>query len=572
MNTKQSFVGCRILFFSIGVFFFFILSAANASAASVSLAWDAVSATNLSGYKVHYGTQSRSYTNVLDTGKNITYTVPNLTEGKTYYFAVTAHNTAGQSSTYSNEVSHFIPTAQGTLTFSDAFNTDTRSGYTLFHTWTQGGKGQFLYDGTGKRLKFLTGDKIGMEIERSLPESDEGVFQFDFLPTKKYSGGGEFYVRLMEDESTFYEIYNTDGLGPGGIEKWVNGTMVASKRFTKGYVQGTTYKVKISYSSTAVVVQGFGETVTLNFSSGDIFVNRFALELRQQDAYLDNLICNAVGGHYTPKANAGTDQTVKEGTNVTLDGSGSTATNATIASYRWLQTGGPTVSFTSSAVKPTFTAPAVTGSSTVLQFKLTVTDSKGVIDTDTVTVTVLDGGSTVLFSDAFNVDSRSQYKVVNTWTQGGTGKFLYDSTGKRLKLLVGDNVGLRFERLLPALKNGTFQISFLPFKKYPNGGEFNLRLLADNNTFYEIYNTDGLGAGGIRKFVAGKKVASANFSSGYGQNKTYNVTVSFSPTDVSVQAFGQTVSLKVGATSAILVDQFTLELKQQDAYIDNITY
>jgi hypothetical protein len=183
-----------------------------------------------------------------------------------------------------------------------------------------------------------------------------------------------------------------------------------------------------------------------------------------------------------------------------------------------------------------------------------------------------DGGSTVLFSDAFNVDSRSQYKVVNTWTQGGTGKFLYDSTGKRLKLLVGDNMGLRFERLLPALKNGTFQIDFLPFKKYPNGGEFRLRLLADNNNFYEVYNTDGLGAGGISKFVAGKKVASANFSSGYGQNKAYKVTVSFSPTDVSVQAFGQTASLKVGATAAILVDQFTLELRQQDAYIDNISY
>jgi hypothetical protein len=224
--------------------------------------------------------------------------VPNLTEGKTYYFAVTAYNTAGQSSTYSNEVSHFVappqPPPAGTFALSDAFTTDTRSRYTVSHTWTQGGKGQFLYDATYKRLKLLTGDNIGMEIERSLPESDEGVFQIDFRPTKKYPSAGEFYVRLMEDESTFYEIYNTDGHGPGGIEKWVNNSMVASKRFTKGYVQGPTYKVKISFSPSAVVVQGFGETVSLKLSSGGLYVNRFALELRQQDAYVDNLLYNAV--------------------------------------------------------------------------------------------------------------------------------------------------------------------------------------------------------------------------------------------------------------------------------------
>jgi hypothetical protein len=225
--------------------------------------------------------------------------VPNLTEGKTYYFAVTAYNTAGQSSTYSNEVSHFVappqsPPPAGTFALSDAFTTDTRSRYTVSHTWTQGGKGQFLYDATYKRLKLLTGDNIGMEIERSLPESDEGVFQIDFRPTKKYPSAGEFYVRLMEDESTFYEIYNTDGNGPGGIEKWVNNSMVASKRFTKGYVQGPTYKVKISFSPSAVVVQGFGETVSLKLSSGGLYVNRFALELRQQDAYVDNLLYNAV--------------------------------------------------------------------------------------------------------------------------------------------------------------------------------------------------------------------------------------------------------------------------------------
>jgi chitinase len=42
-------------------------------------------------------------------------------------------------------------------------------------------------------------------------------------------------------------------------------------------------------------------------------------------------------------ANAGPDPTVDESTTVTLDGSASTDSDGTIASYSWTQTGGPKV-------------------------------------------------------------------------------------------------------------------------------------------------------------------------------------------------------------------------------------
>ncbi|RJR39528.1 MAG: hypothetical protein C4576_21530 [Desulfobacteraceae bacterium] len=74
-------------------------------AAQVTLQWEANSETGLAGYKVHYGTHSRIYTNFIDVGRVTRYSVTGLQEGATYYFAVTAYNTSGVESGYSNEVS-----------------------------------------------------------------------------------------------------------------------------------------------------------------------------------------------------------------------------------------------------------------------------------------------------------------------------------------------------------------------------------------------------------------------------------------------------------------------------------
>ena len=97
-----------------------------------------------------------------------------------------------------------------------------------------------------------------------------------------------------------------------------------------------------------------------------------------------------------PSADAGEDQSVKEGVTVVLDSTGSTDADGTIASRIWNQTGGtPAVILSNSgAIKPTFTAPDV-DSSTVLTFSLVVTDDEGATssaDTVQVTITKSSGG------------------------------------------------------------------------------------------------------------------------------------------------------------------------------------
>lgn len=80
----------------------------NVSGAQVTFAWDAA-ASDVAGYRIHYGAASGSYTASIDAGQNTTCTVPNLTSGTTYFFAVTAYNSGGDRSGYSNEVSYTVP-------------------------------------------------------------------------------------------------------------------------------------------------------------------------------------------------------------------------------------------------------------------------------------------------------------------------------------------------------------------------------------------------------------------------------------------------------------------------------
>lgn len=77
-------------------------------AGSVSVSWQPNSETDLSGYKVYYGTSSRSYSKVVDVGNVTLYEVTELTSGIEYFFAVTAYDTAFNESGYSNEVSTVI--------------------------------------------------------------------------------------------------------------------------------------------------------------------------------------------------------------------------------------------------------------------------------------------------------------------------------------------------------------------------------------------------------------------------------------------------------------------------------
>jgi hypothetical protein len=82
---------------------------------NVTLSWDAPTTnadgtplSDLAGYRLYWGTSSRSYSRQVDVGKVTTYTLSSLTTGK-YYFGVTAYDFSGNESDYSGEVSTTVP-------------------------------------------------------------------------------------------------------------------------------------------------------------------------------------------------------------------------------------------------------------------------------------------------------------------------------------------------------------------------------------------------------------------------------------------------------------------------------
>ena len=81
-------------------------------AADVLVEWDPNPEADLAGYKLYYGATSRTQGSYAETvvindknSTNWSLTLP----GDTYYFALTAYDTSGNESSFSDEVSAVVP-------------------------------------------------------------------------------------------------------------------------------------------------------------------------------------------------------------------------------------------------------------------------------------------------------------------------------------------------------------------------------------------------------------------------------------------------------------------------------
>ena len=90
----------------VGLFF---ISAA-AQAATILVEWDPNTEEDLAGYRVHYGWAAGEYTKVIEAGieTSCQFEAAPATGG-TIHIAVTAYDTSGNESGYSDEATAFVP-------------------------------------------------------------------------------------------------------------------------------------------------------------------------------------------------------------------------------------------------------------------------------------------------------------------------------------------------------------------------------------------------------------------------------------------------------------------------------
>jgi hypothetical protein len=88
------------------------------AAHTIQLAWDPSNDPQVAGYNLSYGTSSHNYTQTINAGSSTSASV-SLGPDATYYFVVTAYNSAGLQSVPSNEVSLIVgPNIPPTVTLT----------------------------------------------------------------------------------------------------------------------------------------------------------------------------------------------------------------------------------------------------------------------------------------------------------------------------------------------------------------------------------------------------------------------------------------------------------------------
>src|SRR5262249_42634597 len=92
---------CR---FPLALALLMLIHGATARAGSLQVSWSSVSDSRVAGYKIKYGTTSRTYTTSVNAGLSTAQTLQNLTQGTTYYFVVVAYDSTGVEGTASSEV------------------------------------------------------------------------------------------------------------------------------------------------------------------------------------------------------------------------------------------------------------------------------------------------------------------------------------------------------------------------------------------------------------------------------------------------------------------------------------
>lgn len=224
----------------------------------VNLSWEPVS--GVAGYRVYYGTSPNKYSDFVDVGSATTKTIDGLSDGTTYYFAITAYNSMKVESGYSIEKSA-IPADNNSDSPDDLVGyRDNASSMNITLSWTkiEGVSGYKVFYGLN-HANYAQSKEVGNVDKTVIQISSSTMMYFFNIQAKNRSGsygpyGNEIvlipgfdvtYINTLSN-SSFEDIVPSTGL-PAGWTK-------ASPQ-KHAWVEATTTKSFFGQRSMAIIQQ-----------------------------------------------------------------------------------------------------------------------------------------------------------------------------------------------------------------------------------------------------------------------------------------------------------------------------
>jgi hypothetical protein len=465
MNWRFGYLKCMAV-----LFFLFVCFSSNAFAAQVQLAWNRSSDLAVIGYKVHYGTQSKNYSWVVDAGNSLGTTITGLSNSQTYYFAATTYSAHAESDYSPELVVNFITPATpayGQISPSGAVALMAGSSQTFSITPL-----------TGYKISGVLADNVQVGALSSYTFSDvtgPHTISALFTPTAftitSSAGAGGFIspsgarpvapsgnITFAITPNAGYVVSEVvvDGVNQGALTSY-NFNNVMDNHTISATFTNPLYTIAASTSNGGFispagwrrVPHGANQTFTImpfaNYKLSSVKVDGTPVPLTSQYTFsnigashqiranfvstnsngLNGKPISESGMTFAPVADAGPDQDVMSGSTVRLDGSNSTDSGSKIASYVWTQMSGPhvNISCASSGRQCTFKAPQTT-IGTSLAFNLAVTNTAGMTSNDSCLVNVSASDAAPVANAGPN-SSVNPYAIVNLNASG-----TYDPDGK----------------------------------------------------------------------------------------------------------------------------------------------
>ncbi|MBI3617463.1 MAG: hypothetical protein HY210_04500 [Candidatus Omnitrophica bacterium] len=197
-----------------------VLNTATAGDKQVTLAWTA--ATGAAGYKIYYGTAPGVYGTPITVGNVTTSTVTGLTNGTTYYFAVSGTNTSGESARSNERSAAPVPPAPAAPVLSTATAGDKQ--VTLDWAAATGAAGYKIYYGTAPGVYGGTPITVGNITTSTVTGLTNGTTYY-FAVSATNTGGESLRsnemsaIPVLPPESATLFVKNVDYNASGQMTK-----------------------------------------------------------------------------------------------------------------------------------------------------------------------------------------------------------------------------------------------------------------------------------------------------------------------------------------------------------------